>query len=174
MPALNSDAVPCLRLALKLSSAAASCPTCCSVTSGHLASFHVRLRVPIHILLSSKTEGRPTGIRGRQRGGGVRARDSARGESRDIHAGESAVTYSANTCDWALCCTLWCCRIFVVCLCFCSSMLRLICLQDVLDVTKASLYNNLKRSLSRYVEMSRPEWLMHKNPTSGKDPFVSR
>ncbi|CBJ30911.1 Dynein heavy chain family dynein heavy chain [Ectocarpus siliculosus] len=41
-------------------------------------------------------------------------------------------------------------------------------MQDVLDVTKASLYNNLKRSLSRYSEMSRPEWLMHKNPTSGR------
>ncbi|CAB1113053.1 unnamed protein product [Ectocarpus sp. CCAP 1310/34] len=41
-------------------------------------------------------------------------------------------------------------------------------MQDVLDVTKASLYNNLKRSLSRYNEMSRPEWLMHKNPSSGR------
>eukprot|EP00904_Undaria_pinnatifida_P003126 jgi/Undpi1/12814/HiC_scaffold_7.g02481.m1 len=41
-------------------------------------------------------------------------------------------------------------------------------MQDILDVTKASLYNNLKRSLSRYLEMTRPEWLMHKNPTSGR------
>lgn len=40
--------------------------------------------------------------------------------------------------------------------------------QDILDVVKASLYNNLKRSLLRYMEMSRPEWLMHKNPTSGE------
>lgn len=40
--------------------------------------------------------------------------------------------------------------------------------QDILDVIKSSLYNNLKRSLSRYLEMSRPEWLMHKNPTSGE------
>lgn len=52
---------------------------------------------------------------------------------------------------------------------FASNPARLMacCLQDILNVTKASLYNNLKRSLSRYLEMSRPEWLMHKNPTSG-------
>lgn len=43
--------------------------------------------------------------------------------------------------------------------------------QDILNVTKASLYNNLKRSLSRYMEISRPEWLMHKNPTSGEISF---
>ena len=45
--------------------------------------------------------------------------------------------------------------------------------QDVLDVTKVSLFNNLKRSLGRYMEMSRPKWLMHKNPTSGEKNCAS-
>lgn len=52
-----------------------------------------------------------------------------------------------------------------VLMCYC-------CSQDILDITKGSLYNNLKRSLSRYMEMSRPEWLMHKNPKSGENPFA--
>lgn len=41
--------------------------------------------------------------------------------------------------------------------------------QVILDVTKGSLFNNLKRSLTRYSEIARPEWLMHKNPTTGQD-----
>lgn len=48
----------------------------------------------------------------------------------------------------------------------------LLCSKVILDVIKASLYNNLKRSLSRYLEKRRPEWLMHKNPTSGTAHIV--
>ncbi|CAM9266952.1 unnamed protein product [Chrysoparadoxa australica] len=41
-------------------------------------------------------------------------------------------------------------------------------MQDVLDGMKKSLFCNLEKSLVRYHEMSRPEWLMHKNPATGQ------
>jgi len=37
-------------------------------------------------------------------------------------------------------------------------------MQDVLDGMKISLFNNLKRSVVRYLSMSRTDWLMHKKP----------
>lgn len=36
--------------------------------------------------------------------------------------------------------------------------------QDILDAMKKTLFNNLLRSLVRYKEMSRSDWLMHKKP----------
>ncbi len=41
-------------------------------------------------------------------------------------------------------------------------------MKDILEGMKKSLFENVKRSLVRYTSMSRPEWIMHKNPVTGK------
>jgi len=41
-------------------------------------------------------------------------------------------------------------------------------MQTVLDAMKMTLFLNLKRSLRRYKEMTRPEWLMHKDKKTGR------
>jgi dynein heavy chain, axonemal len=41
-------------------------------------------------------------------------------------------------------------------------------MQTVLDAMKMTLFQNLRRSLVRYKEMTRPEWLMHKDSKTGR------
>lgn len=41
-------------------------------------------------------------------------------------------------------------------------------MQTVMDGMKLTLFENLKRSLKRYAQLPRPEWLMHKDAETGK------
>ncbi len=41
-------------------------------------------------------------------------------------------------------------------------------MKDILDGMKISIFENVKRSLVRYTSMSRPDWIMHKHPVTGR------